>query len=121
MKCKRLLLLLLLAIGLPWAANAQSQTCTFGDDATKSYYYYSPYGGYYGWHYRVFLYDADDVNFNGSVTAISFWSAYATEASNVANYTIYMKDEEARAAIEELDPATHASSETCRAIIDELT
>lgn len=35
--------------------------------------------------------------------------------------TIYMKDEEARAAIEELDPATQASIETCRAIIDELT
>ena len=34
--------------------------------------------------------------------------------------TIYMKDEEARAAIEELNPASQASIDTCKSIIDEL-
>lgn len=40
---------------------------------------------------------------------------------NKGGVTIYMKDEEARAAIEELDPASHASTSTCEDIISELT
>lgn len=35
--------------------------------------------------------------------------------------TILIKDEEAREAISQLDPASAASVETCEAIIDELT
>jgi hypothetical protein len=34
--------------------------------------------------------------------------------------TIYIKDEEARAAIQELDPQQAASAATCESIIDEL-
>lgn len=35
--------------------------------------------------------------------------------------TLFIKDEEAREAISQLDPASAASVETCEAIIDELT
>ena len=40
---------------------------------------------------------------------------------NFGDGDVYVKDAEARAAIAELDPATHASTSTCEDIISELT
>lgn len=91
MKNKSLLLLIFLSLLTPWATRAQS-THTFGEDATTYSHYYSPYGGYYGWQYEVLLYDADDVDFDGIVTAVSFKSNTYCDASDVAQWTIYMKD-----------------------------
>ena len=77
-----------------YRANIQiniTPTYTFGGNATSTSNY-SPYGGFYGWEYYVYLYDASDVDFDGTVSSISFKSNNATEASSDANYTIYMKD-----------------------------
>ena len=86
----RLLLLLLMAFLAPWAAFAQSEF-TIGDDATESTND-SPYGGHFGYQYHVYLYDAADVDFYGTVTSVSFKSLTSYDANETANYTLYMKD-----------------------------
>ena len=40
---------------------------------------------------------------------------------NKGGNTIYLKDEEARAAIQQLNPSQAASAETCASIVAELT
>ena len=86
----RLLLLLLMAFLAPWTAFAQSEF-TIGNDATQSTND-SPYGGHYGYQYHVYLYDAADVDFSGTVTSVSFKSSTSSDANETANYTLYMKD-----------------------------
>jgi len=70
----------------------QSSEHTYGDDATVSANYYSPYGGTKDYEYAVYLYDASDVNFDGIITSISFKAAEDVAASDITSYTIYMKD-----------------------------
>ena len=64
------LLAMLLA---PFAANAQS-TYSWGStsDNDGSSQYANPFGRYYGWEYRVFLYPANTMNFNGRITQLEF-------------------------------------------------
>ena len=87
----RLLLLLLMALLTPWTAFGQSEF-TFGDDATSTSRADSPYGGLFGFEYHVYLYDAADVDFSGTVTSVSFKSSTSSVANGTANYTLYMKD-----------------------------
>ena len=91
MKSKHLLLTLLLAVLVPWAAKGQSvftyETVNYNNFNPQA----SPYGGYYAYEYKVFLYDAADVDFSGFVSSIAFNLFEYTEA-NETNFTLYMKD-----------------------------
>ena len=87
------ILVALVAISVMMCGKAWGQsTLTLYDSETNFSNNYSPYGGYYGWHYQVYLYDASDVNFDGTITAVSFKTSSSYSANNTANYTIYMKD-----------------------------
>ena len=105
--------LMMLCFACFGVANAQTRAeFLFGDDATSSGNY-SPYGGYYGYEYWVYLYDAADVNFSGTITAVSFKRSSSSEASDVANYTLYMMDVPSATAL--------ASSTTFATYTDGLT
>ena len=93
MKNKSLLFFLLLTMLMPWAAKVQAQNVfPFGENASVCSSDASPFGGYYNYEYKVFLYDAADVDFSGSVSALTFklWKDY--EANSNVSYTWYMKD-----------------------------
>ena len=93
MRTKHLLLTLLLATLVPWSAKVQAQNVFYyGENATIRSADASPFGGYYNYEYKVFLYDAADVDFSGSVSALSF-KLYDTVAANPnISFTWYMKD-----------------------------
>lgn len=93
MKRKHLLLTLLLAMLAPWAANVQAQNVfSYGENAAQCSADASPFGGYYNYEYKVFLYDAAEVDFSGIVSALTFKLYEDYAANSNVSYTWYMKD-----------------------------
>ena len=68
MKSKRLLILLLLALLVPWAANAQ--TVTIGDGTSTDYY--SPIGTFHNYSFSEQLYTPTEINQTGYIVSIAF-------------------------------------------------
>ena len=75
MKSKRLLLMLLMAVFAPWAAQAQT-TVEIGDGTTAGYY--TPIGTLYNYSITEQLYTAEEIGMAGTISSISFNYAVAT-------------------------------------------
>ena len=96
MKSKHLLLLLLLAIGLPWAANAQETLTVCDGTATSSY---SPIKGS-GGSQTEFIYPASllgDME-GGTITSVKFFSS-STSTTNYSNTVTVFVEEVASSTI----------------------
>ena len=91
MKKKSLLLVMLMAILAPLAMNGQS-TYSWGSSSDYSNYsnYANPFGRYYGYEYRVYLYPPNTMPFSGNITQIEFLP-YHTMSSNGGQMTVWMK------------------------------
>ncbi|MBR5726032.1 MAG: fibronectin type III domain-containing protein, partial [Muribaculaceae bacterium] len=82
MKRKSLLFLLLLAIGLPWAANAQVQIGS-GTSTNQNLPSYS----YYNYSVTQQIYTADEIAASGDITSIAFYNGGTAKARK---YNIYL-------------------------------
>ena len=92
MKSKRLLILLLMALLVPWAANAQSpQIVTIGEGTSTGYY---PLPGFYGWNYDVYLYTPTSATALGTDCTIDSiaYNISSNSTSTGAEMTIWVKD-----------------------------
>ncbi len=89
--CKKsLLIALLLALFMPWAAQAQ-ETVTIGDGTSSNYN--NPIGTYYNYSITEQLYTADEIGMAGTISSISFY--YANTTAKDLTITVYMKNVEA--------------------------
>ena len=92
MKSKHLLLLMLLALFAPWAANAQTVTIGTGTDTQ----YESPMDNYYNYSFVEMIYTADEIAAGNPTenTILSVGFHLASEGLNNKTYTItvYMKN-----------------------------
>jgi len=92
MKSKHLLLALLLALLVPWAASAQ-ETVTIGDGTGTTYE--TPFNSLYGYSFTEVIYPASEILIDGetpagTITAISY---YLTSTSSQTNdIVLYMKN-----------------------------
>jgi len=83
----KLLILLLMAVFAPWAANAQSVTIGEGTSTSQ----YLPGNSYYNYAISQQIYTADEINASGNITSIAFYNAGAGTADNNARkFDIYM-------------------------------
>ncbi len=87
---KSLLLTLLLALLVPWAANAQT-TVEIGDGTSKGYY--TPIGTYYNYAITEQLYTATEIGTAGTISSISF--NYAVSTAKDFPITVYMANVDA--------------------------
>ncbi len=94
MRKTSLLLLLLMALFAPWAANAQ-ETVEIGDGTSKSYY--TPFNSLYWYSFTEMIYPAseitiDDETVAGTITSVSYYldQSYTTEQTN--DIVLYMKN-----------------------------
>ena len=87
---KLLLFSLLLALVMPWAAQAQT-TVTIGDGTSSDYY--TPIGTYYNYSITEQLYTADEIGMAGTISSISFY--YAGTAAKDLPITVYMANVDA--------------------------
>ncbi len=85
MKSKHLLLLMLLALFAPWAANAQ--TVTIGTGTSTDYY--TPIGTYHNYSFSEQIYTASEINQTGYILSLSF--SYAGTAAKDFPIVVYMK------------------------------
>ncbi len=83
---KSLLLTLLLALLVPWAANAQ-ETVTIGDGTVTSNT--NPIGTYYNYSIAEQLYTAAEIGMAGTISSVSFY--YMGNAAKDLPITVYMK------------------------------
>ena len=90
MKRNSLLFALLVALFMPWAANAQ-ETVTIGNGTSTDYY--TPIGTYYNYSITEQLYTADEIGMAGTISSISF--DYAGTAAKDFPITVYMANVEA--------------------------
>jgi hypothetical protein len=90
MKSKRLLLLLLMALFAPWAANAQT-TVEIGDGTVGSNRV--PIDTYYNYSFSEQLYTADEIGTAGTITSISF--NYINTVAKDFPIEVYMKNVDA--------------------------
>ncbi|MCR5657727.1 MAG: fibronectin type III domain-containing protein [Bacteroidales bacterium] len=90
MKRKSLLFALLLALFMPWAANAQ-EIVEIGDGTSNNYY--TPIGTYYNYSITEQLYTAEEIGMAGTISSISF--NYAGTAAKDFTITVYMMNVEA--------------------------
>ena len=82
-------LLLLVALLLPWAMNAQ--TVTIGDTTSTSTYYYYPVNMFYNYSLTQQIYTASEIGTAGTINSISFQYSY-TGAFTMNNVKVYMKN-----------------------------
>ena len=90
MKRNSLLFALLVALFMPWAANAQ-ETVTIGNGTSTDYY--TPIGTYYNYSITEQLYTADEIGMAGTINSISF--DYASTTAKDFPITVYMANVEA--------------------------
>ena len=90
MKSKRLLLMLLIALIAPWAAQAQ-QTVEIGDGTSTSNQV--PIGTYYNYSITEQLYTAEEIGMAGTISSISFY--YMGIAAEDLPITVYMQNVDA--------------------------
>ena len=90
MKRKSLLFALLMALFMPWVANAQ-ETVEIGDGTSAGYY--TPIGTYYNYSITEQLYTAEEIGMAGTIGSISF--NYAGTAAKDFTITVYMMNVEA--------------------------
>ena len=90
MKRNSLLFALLVALFMPWAANAQ-ETVTIGNGTSTDYY--TPIGTYYNYSITEQLYTADEIGLAGTINSISF--DYASTTAKDFPITVYMANVEA--------------------------
>ena len=90
MKSKRLLLLLLIALFAPWAANAQT-TVEIGDGTATTNT--NPIGTYYNYSITEQLYTAEEIGMAGTISSISFY--YMGIAAKDLPITVYMQNVDA--------------------------
>ena len=86
MRSKHLLILLLLALIVPWAANAQS--VTIGSGTAKSPYV--PGYNYYNYAISQQIYTAEEINASGTITSIAFYKDGTENSNGSRKYDIYM-------------------------------
>ena len=95
MKRKSLLFLLLMALGLPWAANAQ-ETVTIGNGTSGGSQ--TPFNSLYGYSFTEQIYPAsaitiDDETVAGTITEIRFYLNQSyTDQEMVHDIVVYMKN-----------------------------
>ena len=95
MKRKSLLFLLLLALGLPWAVNAQ-ETVTIGNVESTSTSYHVPYNSLYVYSFVEQLYSADEIaeagGMAGTISTIRFYhKPSSTPSAALTNHiVVYM-------------------------------
>ena len=92
---KSLLLMLLMALLAPWAANAQ-ETVTIGEGTATCNT--NPIGTYYNYSIAEQLYTADEIGMAGTISSVSFY--YRGIAAKDLPITMYMKH------VEDADLAT---------------
>ena len=90
MKKRSLLFALLIALIVPFAAQAQ-ETVTIGDGTSTDYY--TPIGTYYNYSITEQLYTADEIGMAGTISSISF--DYAGTAAKDFPITVYMANVDA--------------------------
>ena len=90
MKRKRLLLMLLIALIVPFAAQAQ-QTVEIGDGTSTSNQV--PIGTYYNYSITEMLYTSDEIGMAGTISSISFY--YMGIAAKDLPITVYMQNVDA--------------------------
>ena len=83
MKKRSLLFALLIALIVPFAAQAQ-ETVTIGDGTSTDYY--TPIGTYYNYSITEQLYTADEIGMAGTISSISF--DYAGTAAFEGTYSV---------------------------------
>ena len=92
---KSLLFLLLLALGMPWAAKAQNETTvTIGEDNSATFY---PLPGLYRYQYDVYLYKpsaAEALNADCDFSSIAFYVS-SNNTSGKSSMEIWVKDVDA--------------------------
>ena len=69
---KSLLLMLLMALLAPWAANAQT-TVTIGDLTTATNDSYLPMNSLYEYSYTQQIYEACEIGTAGTINSITIW------------------------------------------------
>ena len=90
MKKRSLLFALLIALIVPFAAQAQ-ETVTIGDGTSTDYY--TPIGTYYNYSITEQLYTADEIGMAGTINSISF--NYASTIAKDFPITVYMANVDA--------------------------
>ncbi len=90
MKSKRLLLMLLMVLTVPWAAQAQ-ETVTIGTGTAT--HYTNPIGTYYNYSITEQLYTAEEIGMAGTISSVSFY--YMGTAARDFPITMYMMNTEA--------------------------
>ena len=88
MKRKSLLLLLMLALCMPWAAKAADVVQIGG--STSAHDHHAPLNLYYKSYMNQMIYTAEEIGMKGKITNIQFQYAY-TDGVNSANFKVYMK------------------------------
>ena len=84
MSKKVLLMMLLLAVFAPWAANAQT-TVEIGDGTSAGNT--TPIGTYYNYSITEQLYTADEIGMAGTISSVSFyWNFTTAKEFNIAMY-----------------------------------
>ena len=99
MKSKHLLLLMLLALFAPWAANAQNRTTVTIGNGTYSQNF--PLPGYWGYQYDVFLYTptaAQELGVDSDISSLAFNVASNSSLTGAEMY-IWVKDVDANYAL----------------------
>ena len=82
MKRKNLLFALLLAIGLPWVANAQ-ETVEIGTDGGTTTNNYLPAYTLYNNTLSEQIYTAEEVTMAGTISSISFYNGGSTKSPEI--------------------------------------
>ena len=82
--------MLLVALFMPWAANAQ-ETVTIGDGTATDYY--TPIGTYYNYSITEQLYTAEEIGMAGTISSIGF--SYASSTAKDFPMAVYMANVEA--------------------------
>lgn len=99
MKSKHLLLMLLLALCAPWAANAQNRSIVEIGTGTSVTYY--PMPGFFGFQYDVYLYTptaAPELGVDSDISSIAY-NIYSISSSTGATIEIWVKDVDASYAL----------------------
>ena len=91
MKNRSLFLILLLAVMMPWAVNAQETTVTIGDGTQSAYQL--PVNTYYNYSLTQQIYTADEITAAGgsagTISSISFYYTYST-GYTMSGVQVYM-------------------------------
>ncbi len=82
------ILMLLMALFAPWAANAQ-ETVAIGDGTSTSYY--TPYNSLFNYSFVEQIYTADEIGMAGTINSIAFYLR-DSDASQTNDFVVYMKN-----------------------------